>query len=494
MTHAIRLRRLGRAAGAGTLAVAAAVAGLTVGGGGGRTIAAEGEPLGAGGEYHPITPVRILDTRDPELDTLPGDATPQRIVTSTDGSTTFDVQVAGAPGLPEFAPATDGTDANVLAVAVNITVINPTQPGFLQAYGTGAAAGTTSLVNFYPGEFVPNSAILRPGDGGKLTINVQTPPAVGAADVAIDLFGWFSSSNYVDESEAPIQGARIVPAGPERIFDSRDTGEAGEVPLGPTEQVAIPIRGANDSLVPDDESVTGVLVNITGINNLDDSEPTFLSVVPSEIPEGETPSTSNVNLLPGLVRSVMAMVPVGDDGNVHLYNLAGAVHVAVDVVGYMQEGADPSTRQGRVVPLVAPYRAIDTRAAHHGARPLMSGQAENWSFASFIADVSIDDNPVGAQIGVLGNLTATELSRQYPTAVTSTFLTAYPPPGPGDPAVPEVSNITITEGQTMPNLALLRFGASESDDRCTDPVCVRFYNLAGGLHYLFDASAVILAD
>ena len=485
--HGIRPR--GRRAAAGAAATAALVTGLSLGGGSGRIIAATGDPLGAGGEYHPVTPVRILDTREADLDHRP-EGPAQPIVTSTDGSATFDVVIAGAPGLPEFAEASDGTDANVLAVAVNVTVIAPTHEGFLQAFGKDADAGIASIVNFKAGEVVPNSAILRPGTDGELTLRVQTPPGAGVADVAIDLFGWFSTANY------DTNGARIVPTGPGRIFDSRETEGDGS-PLGPGDEAILPIRGATDGdgneLVPDDESVTGVLVNLTGIDAQPGSKPTFLSALPVSA-GAATPTTSNLNLVPGQVRAVMALVPVGPDGSIHVYNYDGDTHLAVDVVGYLRDGADPATREGRVIPLVAPYRALDTRSPQHGNRPLMSGQAETWSFADFIADVKVGDDPVGAQLGLLGNLTGTELGRHYATQQPHTFLTAYPPPAAGEPLVPLVSNLNLTEGQSVPNMALLRFGTAEKDSRCTEPVCVRFYNYDGSLHYLYDVSAVILAD
>ena len=39
---------------------------------GGRTVAAlENSTIGAGGEYHALTPIRILDTRVPNLDVEP---------------------------------------------------------------------------------------------------------------------------------------------------------------------------------------------------------------------------------------------------------------------------------------------------------------------------------------------------------------------------------------------------------------------------------------
>ena len=50
---------------------------------------------------------------------------------------------------------------------------------------------------------------------------------------------------------------------------------------------------------------------------------------------------------------------------------------------------------------------------------------------------------------------------------------------------PLSSNLNTVEGPPIPNMAVLKYGANNT---------VRVYNLAGYAHYLFDASAVVLAD
>ena len=89
--------------------------------------------------------------------------------------------------------------ADVLAVVVNITVAEPSRDGWLNAYGTGAPAGTASIVNFDTNQVVPNLSIVRPGADGKLTIKLFTPSATGTAHVIVDVFGWFSTSSNARE-------------------------------------------------------------------------------------------------------------------------------------------------------------------------------------------------------------------------------------------------------------------------------------------------------
>lgn len=440
--------------------------------------------LGSGGEYHPIAPRRILDTRQPnainDLD-RPG----PKAVTPGAGST-FEVQVLGQGGLPPVS-----TPASVLAVAVTITVVDPTTSGYLQAWGTGNQSGESSIVNFRRGENVPNMAILVPGSaGGKVTMKLVADVATaGTAHVLMDVVGWFSTSSH----GAP--GARLLPVDPARVFDSRQAPR--RAPIGPQEAVQVTMRGRGG--VPDSSTVSAVLVNITGVNDLPGSTTTFVSALPAR--PGGVPSTSTLNLVRNQVKANLSLVPLGADGTIHLYNQSGSAHLIVDVVAYLQPNANVNSRAGRVVPLVSPFRVLDTRQAAFGATPLVRGRGEDWSFAAFAADVRLTGEiAAGAQSGFLGNLTGTELTRtpDWFTPVT-TFLTIYPTPpdrAPGTP--PEISNLNLGEGVSVPNMALLKYGGPSVDTcgtvRESDRCQVRFYNYNGLLHYIVDASAVILAD
>ncbi len=421
--------------------------------------------LGAGGEYHPLTPARIFDTRAPGIN-----ATPGVIVTNSVGGV-VDVQILGQGGVP-------ANPADVLAVAISITVTEPTKVGYLTAYPSGSAPGISSVLNYAANQTVPNLSVQTVGANGKLTLKLVTPIA-GTAHVLIDVFGWFSTSTYVTN------GARLVPVGPARIYDSREAiFNPGQLPLGQGTIVAVPIRGADSQnptitdVVPNSPDVVGVVLNVTGINNLTGSNSTYVSVVP-ETPV-TNPTTSNLNLTAGQIKANLVIVPVTNvDGMIRLFNLTGQTHLAVDVVGYMKANQDPTTRLGRVIPLTAPFRSFDTREPSFGNAALGPAQTEGWSFSQFVASVLLDGQPVGNQIALLGNLTGTGLSRTAPTIPVSTFVTVFP----SDVSRPLASNINVVEGANVPNMALIKLGA---DDQ------IKTYNLQGYIHYLFDVSAVVL--
>jgi hypothetical protein len=435
--------------------------------------------LCSGGEFHPLTPQRIFDSRPATAvnDVAPPGAKPL----AAPEPATFDIALLGQGGIP--------TDtANVLAVVVNITVSEPTANGYLEAYGKGARpADRTSIINFVPDQTVPNVAIVRPGADGALTIGLFGQS--GTAQVIVDVFGWFSTSNYMAPTQAEDDGARLIPTTPARVLDTRagalQVGHLGA--LGPKETVELQIRGADainptkTDVVPDSGDVTGVLLNMVGITQRPGGASTYLSLLPDAPAPGTNPSTSNLNMPPGVIKANLVFVPVGADGKVRIFNFQGQTDVVADVVGYLQKPTDHNSRAGRVVPLTSPYRTFDTRLPQFGGVALGPGQAETWSFADFASSVAIGAEAVGPQLAVIGNLTAASLKRQYATVPASSFLTAYP----ADASRPLSSNLNTVEGPPVPNMAVLTYGANDT---------VNFYNLAGYQDYLFDASAVVLSD
>lgn len=419
--------------------------------------------LGAGGEYHALTPQRIYDSRviSPVNEPNPGPRP------ATPAQPTFDIDLLNQGGVPN-------RPADVLAVVVNITVAGPTADGWLNAYGSGAPAGTASIVNFGVNQVVPNLSIVRPGADGKLTIKLSTSKTTGTAEVIVDVFGWFSTSSNLES------GARLIPVAPGRLLDTRDTG----TPLGAVDSLTLPVRGQtlqNGEVIPNSADVVGVVLNLTGVNDQPSSTGTFLSVLP-ELAPGQVPTTSNVNLVRGQVKPNMVMVPLGADGSVHIYNNSGSTSVVVDVAGYLIANRDPATRAGRVVPLTSPFRVFDTREAQWGSVALGAGQAEDWSFADFIGSVNIGGVSVGNQLAVIGNLTSASLTPTVASSQTASYLTVYP----SDAQRPVASNLnTVSTAGPVPNLAIMKYSASKT---------IRVFNQQGSSHYLYDAAAVILAD
>ncbi|MEO5724103.1 MAG: hypothetical protein ABIQ39_05025 [Ilumatobacteraceae bacterium] len=463
----------------GVVALAACLVATPVGTGVVSVHAAGSATLAGGGEFHPLAPTRIFDSRTYDGGPINDPAAGPKPITGV--ASTFNVNVLGQGGIPT---APD----QVLAIAVSVTVTAPTSQGVLGAYAAGSAPATlTSVLNFNAGQTVANMAILSPGTGGNITVALFG--GNGSAQVVVDVFGWFSTSSV---AAGALSGSRLIPVAPGRILDTRDDTNLpgrGRLPLAPGESVDVPVRGVTSvspttpNLVPNSPTVVGVVLNVVGITDRPGGAPTYLSVTPDAVPAGTPPTTSNVNLPAGMIKSNLVIVPVGDDGKAHIYNYIGGgkTDVAVDVVGYMQTVSDPTTYTGRVIPLSAPYRTFDTRDPNFGGAPLGPGVAESWSFADFAASVKIAGGTVGPQSAVIGNLTNASLTRQYRTVPVLSYLTAWM----GGQSRPMTSYINSNENPpAVANMAILPYGPNNT---------VQFYNYAGNAHYLFDASAVVLS-
>ncbi len=75
------------------------------------------------------------------------------------------------------------------AVAVNLTALSPTAPGFLTLFAAGQIPPPSSNTNFAPGLIRANNAILTPGVGGR--VSVLAGMASGQLDLLIDVVGYF---------------------------------------------------------------------------------------------------------------------------------------------------------------------------------------------------------------------------------------------------------------------------------------------------------------
>ena len=129
---------------------------------------------GAGSLYTPVAPVRILDTR-------PASGPIGPYSTPFGQGQSRQVAVAGRSGLPA---------SGLRAVAANLTVTNPSAPGFLTAYPDDLSTPPLiSDLDFAAGQTVPALALTRLGgaDGGLDLYNLA-----GSADVIVDVLGYFS--------------------------------------------------------------------------------------------------------------------------------------------------------------------------------------------------------------------------------------------------------------------------------------------------------------
>lgn len=120
----------------------------------------------AGGlDFVPLAPTRVIDTRQATgrwIGRIPRDTVAQLALTD-------------APGFP----------ADARAVVVNVTAVDPVEPGFISLYPCNAPRPDTSSLNFTAGRTVANLAIVPTG-GGSLCAYTT-----GRTHLLIDLVGLF---------------------------------------------------------------------------------------------------------------------------------------------------------------------------------------------------------------------------------------------------------------------------------------------------------------
>ncbi len=162
-----------------------------------------------GSEYFAAAPVRLLDTR---LDGGP---------LTADG--TRRLQVAGTAAVP--------TDAT--AVAINGTATDTTAASFLAVYPTGAAAPTTSHLNWPDGATVANLAVVAVGQGGSVSFH----NAAGSVQLTVDLEGYFAPPGPAGTYFEPLARAESPTPGPTAAIPGRELRSVPRVPSRSTWRV-----------------------------------------------------------------------------------------------------------------------------------------------------------------------------------------------------------------------------------------------------------------
>ncbi len=253
-------------------------------------------PSGSGsGEYVPVSPSRIADTR-------PGSGEPYS------GSTlgpqqTLDVAVAGQGGIPSSGAA---------AAVLNVTAVGTTANSFLSIYPAGQANPQTSTLNWTAGSTVANRVVVPLGAGGA----VAAYNWAGDTNLVVDVSGYFTAA-----ATSAAGASLFVPIIPTRILDTRvDAGTLG--PQGSlTEQVA--------GLSSVAASASAVVANLTATET---TQASFFTLSPS----GGAPTTSDLNWQAGETVANLAIASLNQLGNLSLYNSQGSAAALLDVFGYFQ--------------------------------------------------------------------------------------------------------------------------------------------------------------
>jgi len=147
---------------------------VAVGGGGLLSASAADAPPSSPGSYVGITPCRVIDTR-PGSDNVGPRSSP---ITAGETFSTPFVGAVGKCNIP----------ANVIAVVLNVAIVNPTGNSFLTVFPGGSDKPLAANLNWVAGQPpVSNAATVRIGTNGELSFfNLA-----GNVDVTADVSGYY---------------------------------------------------------------------------------------------------------------------------------------------------------------------------------------------------------------------------------------------------------------------------------------------------------------
>ena len=122
------------------------------------------------GRFYAIPSCRVVDTRNPSEGPALGANTERAF------------PVRGVCGVP----------ADALAVAANVTAVNPTDLGNLRVFPSGTATPLASTINFAAGQTRANNGIVRLGTDGQLGVRCDMAPgSTGQVHLIVDVSGYF---------------------------------------------------------------------------------------------------------------------------------------------------------------------------------------------------------------------------------------------------------------------------------------------------------------
>jgi hypothetical protein len=272
--------------------------------------------------FVPITPCRVLDSRNA--------AGPFGGPSITGGSSRDFTIPSGACGIPSTAQA----------YSLNAAMV-PTGHGWITLWPTGQSLPLAASVNSPDGRVKSDGAIVPAGTGGAISVYASV-----TTQVVLDINGYF-----VPASGNPTALA-FYPVTPCRVADTRNAaGTLGGPYMSGGSTRTFPILAASACGIP--SSAQAFSLN--------------LAVVPqagklgwlTAWPAGQSqPVVASLNDPPGVVLSNAAIVPAPSDnsGQIDIY-VTQDTHVVIDINGYF---APPGTG-GLSLYTLQPCRVLDTR-------------------------------------------------------------------------------------------------------------------------------------
>jgi hypothetical protein len=287
-------------------------------------------------------------------------------------------------------------------------------------------------------------------------VTVQAPSTGWVAgtpyDITVTTAGGTSPLNPPNDQFTFTAGNVYTAKTPFRLADTRtSSGQplAGQH-LTPGKSDLVPVVGVDG--VPG--NATAAVLNVTATNG------TAASFFTAYAGNTGLPLASNLNFVAHQTIANLVTVPIGNNGGVNVYNLAGTADAVVDLEGYFAPGPGPA---GLYNPQ-RPARISDTRS---GSGQPNAGQRLSAGSILHVQATGAGGVPGSGVSAVVLNVTAVG-----PTG--SSFLTVFPE-GNG---LPLASNLNFTPGKVVPNRVIVPVGTGGKVD---------IYNQQGSVDVVVDA-------
>ena len=274
------------------------------------------------GEFHPIAPVRVCDTRS----TSPTPACKAHGILAAGAPMVVTVTGIGTNPIPS-----GGTAA---AAVLNLTGVGSSAPTYLSVYPTSSngtcGSPRVSTLNLLANAVEANRVMveLGPGPSGPDSA-VCVFTSVGKINVLLDANGWYGTASATT-------GYQYQAIAPSRICDTRVASlgcSTGAIGAGLS--LARLIHVAGEGGVPS----TGPVAVIANLTAIVPSAGTYLVAYPANLTVNPTASDVNLNagtILPNLIVVQLDTTAGADDGCIELLNSVGSVNAVVDVEGWFQ--------------------------------------------------------------------------------------------------------------------------------------------------------------
>ena len=410
----------------------------------------------SGDAYTPINPQRLADTRcsttlQPSYCSSENLPTANASLTSLAGNTGENVTVTGIDGIP----------SNATAVVINVIVLNMTSGGYLSIYPEGSTPAVVSSLNWTSTSRVVTNLVTVPVNTSNGEITLRNGGTSSGVNFVVDIEGY-----YAPPGSTPVGLYNSVT--PSRIVDTRCSETS--LPVYITNSYCASLPSANSKLTTlgtgqiENVTVTGVggipssgvsavVLNLTAIGPTSSG---YLSAFPTGVTKAEV-STVNFNDQ-GEIVSNSAIVKVGSNGQISIYNFLGNTNFTIDVSGYYTDGSS-STQSGSLFNPVTPARILDTRCSTTPQPSYCSSEnlpSVNDTLTAIPGGSSITVQVAGeANIptdatAVVGNLSATD-------GTGSGYLTVY-----AGSTVPTTSDVNFFAGSTNANTVISGLSSSGS--------------------------------